>query len=89
MRLLRAPSSGGPARLELAGAAGDLVSLLPVGGTAEGVTTDGLLYPLADEDLPPGPARGLSNVRMAPAASVSLQGGTLVVVETRGEGGKL
>jgi thiamine pyrophosphokinase len=89
VRLLRAPSAGGgPARMELAGAAGDLVSLLPVGGTAQGVTTDGLLYPLADEDLPPGPARGLSNVRLAPTASVSLRGGTLVVVETRGEGGK-
>jgi thiamine pyrophosphokinase len=89
VRLLRAPSAGGmPARMELAGAAGDLVSLLPVGGMAEGVTTDGLLYPLAGEDLPPGPARGLSNVRMAPTASVSLRGGTLVIVETRGEGGK-
>ena len=89
VRLLRGPAAGGaPARLELAGAAGDLVSLLPVGGIAEGVTTDGLLYPLADEDLPPGPARGLSNVRLAPAASVSLRGGTLVIVETRGEGGK-
>ena len=89
VRLLRAPPAGGmPARMALAGPAGDLVSLLPVGGTAVGVTTDGLLYPLADEDLPPGPARGLSNVRMAPTASVSLRGGTLVVVETRGEGGK-
>jgi len=52
------------------------------------VTTDGLLYPLADDDLKPGPARGLSNVRLASAASVSLRRGTLAVIETRGEGGQ-
>ncbi len=89
VRLLRAPSAGGrPARMDLAGAEGDLVSLLPLGGPAEGVTTDGLLYPLADDDLKPGPARGLSNVRLASAASVSLRRGTLAVIETRGEGGQ-
>ena len=84
VRLLRGPDADGkPARMELAGAEGDLVSLLPQGGPAQGVTTHGLLYPLANEDLPPGPARGLSNVRMASAASVSLRRGTLIVVETR------
>lgn len=84
VRLLRAPApGGGTSRLDLAGATGDLVSLLPMGGPAEGVTTAGLLYPLADEDLPPGPARGLSNVRKASKASVSLRRGTLVVIETR------
>jgi thiamine pyrophosphokinase len=88
VRLLRAPDpGGGPARMDLAGATGDLVSLLPIGGPAEGVTTDGLLYPLAGEDLAPGPARGLSNVRKAEAATVSLRRGSLVVVETRREGG--
>ena len=36
------------------------------GGDAEGVTTDGLVYPLADEPLALGPARGVSNVIDAP-----------------------
>jgi thiamine pyrophosphokinase len=89
VRLLRGPAQGGrPAPMELPGAVGDLVSLLPIGGPAEGVTTEGLLYPLADEILPAGPARGLSNVRTSPVANVSLRHGTLVVVETRQGGDK-
>ena len=71
------------ALLELPGAAGDLVSLLPLGVPAEGVTTVGLLYPLLGETLRPGPARGLSNVRITAGASVSLRRGSLLVVETR------
>ena len=86
VRLLRAPvPGGGPATMSLDGPTGDLVSLLPINASAEGVTTRGLGYPLRDEDLPPGPARGLSNVRAAASASVSLRRGSLVVVETRVE----
>jgi thiamine pyrophosphokinase len=59
------------------------VSLLPLSVPALGVTTDGLLYPLRDETLPAGPARGLSNVRVSARASVTLRHGHLLVVETR------
>jgi len=84
VRLLRAPAGGSAtAQLELRGTAGDLVSLLPLGERAEGVTTAGLLYPLLNETLRPGPARGLSNVRLVERASVSLRRGQLLVVETR------
>ena len=84
VRLLRAPAAGGAAaRLDLTGSEGDLVSLMPFGERAEGVTTSGLLYPLLDETLGAGPARGLSNVRIAAEASVSLRHGHLLVVETR------
>ncbi len=84
VRLLRAPAGGAaPVRLELLGATGDLVSLLPLGESAEGVTTSGLLYPLLNETLRPGPARGLSNVCIATEASVSLRVGRLLIVETR------
>lgn len=83
VRLLRARAGGGPVRLDLAGSVGDLVSLLPLGGSAEGVTTAGLLYPLGDEVLRPGPARGLSNVRVTTQAAVSLRRGSLLAVETR------
>ena len=38
----------------LAGTPGDIVSLLPVHGPAEGVTTSGLEYPLRGETLPGG-----------------------------------
>jgi thiamine pyrophosphokinase len=66
----------------LPGSIGATVSLLPLGGDAEGITTAGLRYPLRDEPLRTGPARGLSNMRVAPGASVSVRTGRLLVVET-------
>ena len=75
----------GPGRLVLAGRAGDLVTLLPVGGSADGVTTDGLGYPLRDGRLLVGPSRGLSNVRVASEAAVRLERGRLLIVESRVE----
>jgi thiamine pyrophosphokinase len=75
--LLRGP---GTARLD--GRPGDLVTLLPFGGSAEGVVTDGLRYPLSGETLDPGPSRGLSNVRLGAAAEVRLRAGRLLVIET-------
>ncbi|MBI2775861.1 MAG: thiamine diphosphokinase [Chloroflexi bacterium] len=74
--------SGGPdgAGLSLAGRPGDLVSLLPM-DDVDGVTTEGLRYPLRDEPLRVGPARGLSNVRERADAAVRIQTGRLLVVE--------
>jgi thiamine pyrophosphokinase len=65
----------------LAGRAGEVVSLLPVHGSALGVRTVGLLYPLVDEDLPVGTTRGVSNVFVEERASVSLTGGVLLAVQ--------
>ncbi len=76
-RLLR-----GPGAVELVGRRGDLVTLLPFAEEASGVTTDGLVYPLRDEVLPLGPSRGLSNVRAAERARVSLRAGRLLIIET-------
>jgi thiamine pyrophosphokinase len=67
---------------DLAGQVGDLVTLLPLGGAAEGVVTDGLRFPLLRETLALGRSRGLSNVRTAPVARVSLDSGRLLVIET-------
>jgi thiamine pyrophosphokinase len=72
----------GPATRALPGAVGATVSLLPLGGDAEGITTRGLRYPLRDEPLRTGPARGLSNVRTAADASVTVRSGRLLVVES-------
>jgi thiamine pyrophosphokinase len=72
---------------ELDGAAGDLVTLLPIGGDATGVSTTGLRYPLMGETLLLGRSRGLSNEVAKPPASITLEGGTLLVVETRKEPG--
>ncbi|MFL5779666.1 MAG: thiamine diphosphokinase [Chloroflexota bacterium] len=77
VRLVRGPGEAG-----LTGRTGDLVSLLPLGPGVGGVTTDGLAFPLRDEPLPPGPARGLSNVLLGPKANVTVRSGTLLVIET-------
>jgi thiamine pyrophosphokinase len=71
---------GGGAPVAIGGAAGALVSLLPVGGDACGVTTNELQYPLHHEDLPLGTTRGVSNVVNGERASVALDHGTLLVV---------
>lgn len=86
LRLVRGSTTlravrGGNAR-DLDGAAGDLVTLLPVGGDATGVQTSGLRFPLAGETLMLGRTRGLSNEVVQTPASVSLDGGTLLVIET-------
>jgi len=66
IRLLAAPGpDGAPAHLALSGAAGDLLTLLPLGADAEGVSTDGMYYPLAGETLYEGRARGVSAPRAA------------------------
>ena len=83
VRLLRAPGpDGGPVSMSLAGRRRDLVSLLPLAGLCAGVTTSGLEYPLVDEPLELGPARGLSNVRLEATAAVTIESGSLLVVET-------
>jgi thiamine pyrophosphokinase len=85
--LLRAPADGSAARRPLPGRVGDLVTLLPLGEGVDGVTTHGLAYPLRDEPLFVGPARGLSNVRTAADAAVSLRRGLLLIIETAAPGG--
>jgi thiamine pyrophosphokinase len=65
---------------------GSLVSLLPVGGDAQGVVTSGLRFGLDDEPLELGSTRGLSNEVIAQDASVHLKLGTLLVIETPDEG---
>jgi thiamine pyrophosphokinase len=81
--LLAAPGSdGGPATRGSTGRVGDLVSLVPVGGMAGGVTTDGLAYPLAGETLVLGRTRGVSNERTAARMRITLESGRLLVIET-------
>jgi thiamine pyrophosphokinase len=71
-----------PVRRLLPGPPGAVVSLLPLGGDVSGITTEGLRYPLRDEPLETGPARGLSNIRVAPDAAVTVRCGRLLVVES-------
>lgn len=81
--LLTAPDAAGRAvTREFDGRPGDLVSLVPQGGAAEGVLTDGLRFPLAGETLVLGKTRGVSNVRTGPVARITLDSGRLLVIET-------
>jgi thiamine pyrophosphokinase len=76
----------GGRRLALHEADGLIVSLLPVGGDASSVTTTGLRWSLTDAVLRMGRSRGLSNELIEASASVSLEHGTLLVVQTAKQG---
>ncbi len=80
IRLLR-----GPDRLELDGQPNDTVSLVPLGGPAVQITTQGLEYPLNGETLDFGSTRGISNVMVENYARIDLQEGLLLCVMIHGE----
>ena len=73
----------GGKRLTLDSPVGAIVTLLPVGGDARGVTTRGLRYGLDGDTLHFGRSRGLSNEITASPASVSLEHGVLFVIEVQ------
>ena len=70
-------------RAEIQGRAGDIVSLLPWNGQAEGVATLALRYPLRGETLYPDRTRGISNEMQGDTAQVSLRAGILLCIHTR------
>lgn len=63
--------------LQLKGTPDDQLSLIPLGGSAEGVSTSGLAYSLDNETLHFGPARGVSNVFEKSEVTISLRKGRL------------
>lgn len=71
----------GGARAEIDRPAGEVVTLLAIGGDASGVTTEGLRYPLRGETLRLGSSRGLSNEVTSRPAAVGLAAGALLVIE--------
>jgi len=73
----------GAARIEFRASPSDYLSLQSLAPGADGVTTEGLRYPLAGASLPHGPSRGLSNEFIATSAAVSVARGRLLVTLTR------
>ena len=67
-------------RRVLEGTPGDLVSLIPVAGPVDGVTTSGLEYALTRETLVPGTTRGVSNVFAEAEARVEVTTGVLLAI---------
>jgi len=67
----------------LHGHPGETVSLIPWGIPAEGITTDGLVYPLNRATLLPYRTRGISNQMLANTAKISVKRGALLCVHQR------
>ena len=65
------------------GEVGNTLSLIPLGGDAVGVTTEGLEWTLEEDTLYFGPARGVSNVLAASKAHVCLRDGLLLCIVIR------
>lgn len=59
---------------------GALVSVLPFGGRAEGVTYEGLEWALADATMDVGDPYGVSNVATGPRQAIRVRTGTLLVI---------
>jgi len=62
------------------GQPGDTVSLIPLRGDAQGVTTNGLEYPLTNDTLPFGSTLGVSNVLTGNRATVKVREGLVICV---------
>ena len=67
-----------PARID--GRVGDTLSLVALGGDAQGVTIRGCEYPLEDARLPFGRTLGISNVLAEPIARVSVKDGIVLAI---------
>lgn len=79
---IRVIGGAGRSTLELNGQRGDLVSLLAMTASVQGVTTSGLAYALSGAELVQGPARGLSNVMRGKRCRVTVGAGRLAVIHT-------
>ncbi len=66
---------------EISGEKGDILTLIPVGGDAEGVTLSGLKYPLEGAALEMGKTVGVSNEFLNEKAEVTIQKGLVVAVK--------
>jgi thiamine pyrophosphokinase len=67
-------------RRELTGEPEEPISLFALGGPARGIRTTGLRWKLEGDDLEPGSSRGISNLFVEHAASVTLEEGVVLVV---------
>lgn len=71
-------------RHEIEGRTGDTISLIPLGGSVHGLSANALQYPMRDETLFLGPARGISNVLIAERASIEIGSGMLLLIHSCG-----
>jgi thiamine pyrophosphokinase len=79
---IRASAAKGE-QAEVRGRSGDIVSLIPWYAPVDGVTTEGLRWPLYAETLFPDQSRGISNEMLADTVSIKIQLGLLLIVHRR------
>ena len=72
------------AQFEFEGNPGDIVSLVPISDRVDGVSTEGLEYPLEDETLYLGATRSISNSLLGSSGSVRVKRGYLLCVIIHG-----
>jgi thiamine pyrophosphokinase len=72
----------GPSSVTITGKQGSNVGLIAAGGSASGITTTGLKWALSNESLAPHSSRGVSNQLVEETAVISLQEGSLFVVQS-------
>ncbi len=65
---------------QIYGQPGDLISLIPISEQVKGIKTQGLEYPLENEDLNRWEARGISNLMVEETAKIHFQSGVLLCV---------
>lgn len=82
-RISRLGSVEGPGEAVVEGEPGDFVSVFPLDPAVEGVTTEGLRFPLRGETLWLGPSRGLSNELTSGQARVTTRSGRSLLIHTR------
>jgi thiamine pyrophosphokinase len=70
-------------KLVINGAAGDIVSLIPLSDQVVGIVTENLGFPLRSETIVMGESRGISNVMLTDIAKVSIISGALLCIHTR------
>ena len=69
--------------IRVVGREGDVVSLVPLTPTVDGIWTTGLHYQLSGDSLTWGRSTGVHNVMTGSEATVTIQSGLLLVVKTR------
>ncbi|MEO5974114.1 MAG: thiamine diphosphokinase [Ilumatobacteraceae bacterium] len=71
----------GPGTAIIRGRHGEMVGLLPIGGDAIGITTEGLAWPLERETIPAYSTRGVSNEFVGNLATIALSLGHLLIIQ--------
>ena len=74
-------------RAEIRGRAGDMVTLLAIGGPVENIHSSGLAYELDGRSLAVGSSLGVSNELTGPRAELSVGSGLLLLIHEFGSDG--